>query len=1688
MAAALTALAVITQLPSAAAITATTVLGAVTPTHNAQVDQHSHSAPAVQASTAIVPGFNSLTYGPNDDGSYPCTGMGAAVPANCTPTPVTLPFPIDYYGTVYTSVYINNNGNLTMGQPLSQFTPQSLNQISAPMIAPFWADVDTRTGPVVTYGYGTVDGHTAFGVNWLGVGCYNENTSVANYFQVLLINRSDLGQNDFDIEFNYGPITWDSGEASGGNGQCLDGTAARAGYTSGFGDSYELPGSGVDGGFLSSNSETGLSGHSMGSTQTGRYVFGFRNGGYPLGPGYVAMGDSYSSGYGTGIPQTDPLDTPYFNEAGNPCDRTTQAWPMLMSDEYAAAPELFANNALATGPLWLGSPNNAFIACSGETSEQLLNGESSKERPSQIRQLANYEVAHGDPGLVTVTIGGDDLGFTDVITDCFLSIVGTPISCIGELHDEISYLESGAFTSTLETTYKDIKTQAGDAEVVAVGYPFLFPTASLSHENAANARCPWLAGDAYQALPQFENAQLDLDQVMREAASEAGIRFVALDDVFAGHELCTGDAYINSITQPWFLGAQPGHPNEAGQQAIAQAVAGQLGFLPGTGGQSVSATTAAVASFRTSGPALRTDSLGRVADGNVGRHELGARAVSASTSHSSAADASATSLTVSSGLTSGELSVPYTGFVWASGGVGPYSWAVTSGALPDGLSLDPGTGIISGTPTTTGTSDFTVTATDSSNPPLTASADLSVDIDPIPVLAVQTTALPQPTVAQSYSFPISATGGLAPYTWSVTSGTLPAGLNLDTSTGVIEGTPTTSGSQTFTLTATDSSVTALTASATFTLNVVAAGSPLTVAVPVLGSGAQGGGYDGELTSTGGTAPVYWSVTSGALPDGLTLDPGTGQISGVATGSGTYQFTAQVEDAAGNLQSEQLSITIAPGVPLVLQSGTSPDGQVGVSYEDVLDAESGVAPYNFSVSSGDLPDGLSLDPSSGVISGTPTTAGTYDFEVSVTDSATPDAGSATQDFSIVIDPAPTAPAMTVSDTVTATTVGTPYNTSVIPDGGTGPYSFQISSGALPPGLTLDSSSGTISGTTTSTGTYSATVLVTDSSSPTAQTASDNVSIEVSQPAPLAVSTSVLDDADVGSPYADPIDITGGTAPYTFSVTSGFLPDGLSLDPNAGIITGTATGTGEASFTVTVTDDASPTPQTASADLTLNVDPEQSLSLAPLSLPDAAQGIAYSQVVAASGGIAPYSFSITDGSLPDGLNLGSTSGVISGTPTGSGQASFTVGVMDSSSPQSQSATEAVTLNVDPSFPLTVTTTALDSATEGAAYSATLDSAGGTSPDTWSVVNGTLPAGLTLDPVAGIISGTPSGYGTSYFTVQATDSSTPTAVTTPAPLSLEVVPLPPSSPPSPPSSPPSPPSSPLTAQTISFTAPASGSVGGSAILSATGGTSGNPVVFTVDISSGAKVCYVSGTNGTTVNYTAAGSCVIDANQAGNANYAAAPQVELSITVRAATTATTSTTATTLSFTTPLTYGAEASASFHVTVTTTSVMPIGTVAVKNGPTTLCTITLASGAGSCKPLLARELSTGTYYLVATYGGSANFKGSTSAKETLTVAKATTKTALKLLTRKVIYGHEQVEHVSVTISIQYPGMAATGTVTIKASARTLCVIKLKSDKGSCTLSAKKLKPGTYRLVATYGGSTNLKGSTSTKETLTIAKS
>lgn len=219
---------------------------------------------AETAVSAIRSGFNAYTLAGNDDGSI---------------GPVNLGFTLDFFGYSYSQVYVNNNGNLTFDGAQGTYTPYDLTSTGRQIIAPFFADVDTRAGNTVTYGTGTVDGHLAFGVNYLDVGYYSRHTDKTNRFQVVLIQREDLGPGDFDIEFNYGRILWETGDASGGSGG-LGGNSARAGFSNGTqtpGTFYELQGSAIDGYFLD-GAETGLIHHSIDSDVPGRYVFLARSG------------------------------------------------------------------------------------------------------------------------------------------------------------------------------------------------------------------------------------------------------------------------------------------------------------------------------------------------------------------------------------------------------------------------------------------------------------------------------------------------------------------------------------------------------------------------------------------------------------------------------------------------------------------------------------------------------------------------------------------------------------------------------------------------------------------------------------------------------------------------------------------------------------------------------------------------------------------------------------------------------------------------------------------------------------------------------------------------------------------------------------------------------------------------------------------------------------------------------------------------------------------------------------------------------------------------------------------------------------------------------------------------------------------------------------------------------------------
>jgi len=706
----------------------------------------------------------------------------------------------------------------------------------------------------------------------------------------------------------------------------------------------------------------------------------------------------------------------------------------------------------------------------------------------------------------------------------------------------------------------------------------------------------------------------------------------------------------------------------------------------------------------------------------------------------------------------------YTQTLQATGGVSPYSWTVTTGTLPTGLSLNSSTGVISGTPTGA-SATFTVTATDSETPtPQTANKQLTITVNP--QLAVTTASLPAGTVGTAYNQTLGATGGITPYTWAVTVGSLPAGLTLNSTTGVITGTPTgpQTGAINFTVTVTDSESPTKTASAALSITVSA--TPLSVTTLTLPGGTLGTAYNSSVSATGGITPYTWSISAGALPAGLILNPGTGAISGTPTGSvtGPINFTVKVTDAevpTAQSATAALSITIS-AAPLSVVTSSLPTGVVGSAYSTTLQAAGGVSPYTWSITTGSLPAGLSLNASTGVISGTPSGSGST-FTVTVTDSETPTPQTANKQLTITINPQLTV----TTGSLGAGVVGTTYNQTLSASGGITPYSWAITVGSLPSGLSLNSSTGAITGTPTGpfVGTTNFTATVTDSESPT-KTASAALSITISAPT-LTITTTTLGPGVLGQAYSTTLGATGGVQPYTWSILSGSLPAGLTLNPATGQITGIPTATGTSNFTVKVVDSETPTAQSATAALSLSINNSLPLQITTSSLPTGLINYAYSAALTASGGIQPYSWSITGGSLPPGLTLTLATGQISGTPTAQGTFNFTVKVTDSSSPnQSVSANLSITIN----GALTITTTTLPNGTDGSSYSATVTASGGLPPYSWSVSAGSLPNGLNLNSNTGQITGTPTVTGTFNFTVEVADSETPTANAT-ANLSITI-----------------------------------------------------------------------------------------------------------------------------------------------------------------------------------------------------------------------------------------------------------------------------------------------------------------------------
>ncbi|HMD70734.1 MAG TPA: putative Ig domain-containing protein [Bryobacteraceae bacterium] len=701
--------------------------------------------------------------------------------------------------------------------------------------------------------------------------------------------------------------------------------------------------------------------------------------------------------------------------------------------------------------------------------------------------------------------------------------------------------------------------------------------------------------------------------------------------------------------------------------------------------------------------------------------------VTATRSYSIAVTAPAVplSITTQPPLPNGEVGVAYTQTFTATGGTPPYNFAVIAGAAPAGLALGLLTGSLTGTPTAAGTFNFTLQVADQADHSTTQAFAITVIAA---VKIVTAPALPDGVTGVAYSQQLQASGGVTPYVWSVAAGTVPAGISLNTATGVLSGTPTTAGTYTFTIGVADPN--GGKDSSPFTIKVGAPALSITTQYPLPGSaeGMVGVPFTLVFAATGGTPPYQWSVSAGALPTGLTLSA-AGSLTGSPTATGTFNFTTQVTDSASPALIATKAFTIVVVQLTITTASPLPPAIVGTPYNQTLAVTGSGQPlpvtYTWSISTGALPAGISLNSSTGSLSGTPTAPGTFTFTVSVTGGGQ----TATKSFTITV-----AGVLTITTaTLPNGAVGAAYTQALAATGGSGTLTWSISTGALPAGITL-SSAGSLSGTSSAAGPFTFTVGVTDGT----QTATKSLTITVA--AVLTITTATLPNGTVGTAYSQPLAAAGGSGALTWSISTGALPTGITLS-SAGSLTGTPSAAGPFTFTLGVTDGT----QTATKSLTITV--AAVLSITTATLPNGTVGTAYSQTMAAAGGIGTLTWSVSTGALPAGISLSLSTGSLNGTPTAAGAFTFTVSVTDGS----QTATKSLTITV--AAVLSIATATLPNGTVGAAYNQTLAATGGSGTLTWSISTGALPTGITLSSSTGSLSGSPSAPGAFTFTVSVT-----------------------------------------------------------------------------------------------------------------------------------------------------------------------------------------------------------------------------------------------------------------------------------------------------------------------------------------------
>lgn len=472
-------------------------------------------------------------------------------------------------------MYVNNNGNVTFDRPLGTYTPFGLSGAQTPIVAPFFADVDTRGANSMTVRYGTTTyaGRRAFCVNWVQVGYYPYRDEKLNSFQLLLVERVDVAPGATDAIFNYDTIQWETGGASGGT-DGLGGSPARAGFSNGSsqqGTSLEMAGSGVSGAFLDGGSH-GLADHSQGSGVQGRYVFNLHSGTPTVARAYardnrmplrvVQLGDSYSAGNGA---RNAAGDRTYYGPRD--CYRSRDNWGeqyvrSLRERNYSVT---YTNRACSGGVISQISQSRIMDDGQRHRWSVYIDGRYTSLRDAEIRRKVTqlqkcravaderydlglpsswkktpqYDSTGGvrrtqidgsclrtlrpqgesvgaDTDLVLMTNGGNDINFSTIVKECFVPGPRDPVGCrraVRRAEADVDEVRTRLADNLVRL--RTVRKLRPDARVVVVSYPYLERFASYTVEKD---------GDVYAAGRLIRRLGVLGDEAQRQAVADANRR------------------------------------------------------------------------------------------------------------------------------------------------------------------------------------------------------------------------------------------------------------------------------------------------------------------------------------------------------------------------------------------------------------------------------------------------------------------------------------------------------------------------------------------------------------------------------------------------------------------------------------------------------------------------------------------------------------------------------------------------------------------------------------------------------------------------------------------------------------------------------------------------------------------------------------------------------------------------------------------------------------------------------------------------------------------------------------------------------------------------------------------------------------------------------------------------------------